>query len=183
LKHKPASDVTDQDILAFTDALSAGSPEVLPKGKPLTAKTINHNYLAALSALYKWAITRKLLTNDPTKGVKVKARPGEGKNVTTYTREQVAAILRATREPQPPRVRPETANVRRWVPWLCAFTGARVGEILWLNKDDVGFTEGIAFINIYSSPDGDGGARTVKTSESVRSVPLHPAIIKEGFLE
>ena len=181
LKHKPASEVTKQDILAFADALSSGDTKAIPSGKTLTAKTINDNYLAALSALYKWAIERGLLTNDPTKGIKIKARAGEGFNITSYTREQVAAILRATRGPQSSRIKPETANIRRWVPWLCAFTGARIGEILWLKRGDVGFTEGIAYINI--SPDEDSGARTVKTTESVRSVPLHPAIIKEGFLD
>jgi integrase len=68
------------------------------------------------------------------------------------------------------------------VPWLAAFTGARIGELLWLERKDIRFTQGVAYISIHAGSD-DGDARTVKTNSSTRTVPLHPAIIEEGFLD
>jgi len=61
-------------------------------------------------------------------------------------------------------------------PWLCAYTGARVGEIAQLRAEDVVTREGVPAINI--TPE----AGTVKTGK-VREVPLHEHLIDQGFLE
>ncbi|MGP9833370.1 DUF6538 domain-containing protein [Marinobacter sp. NSM] len=180
LKGKRAGAITKQDIWAFAEALQRGDREANPKGRALTAKSINDNYLTSLSALFSWAMKRDLLSGDPTGGVRVKARTSESRPVQAYTREQVAAILKSTRLPQGQRVKPETANIRRWAPWLCAFTGARISEILWLRKRDIQQTQGVFFIDIYAD---STGARRVKNTNSMRCTPLHPAIINEGFLD
>ena len=48
----------------------------------------------------------------------VKRRPGEGKR--SYSDEEADRILSAARL--------ETNPVLRWVPWLCAYSGARVTD-------------------------------------------------------
>ncbi|WP_461437930.1 DUF6538 domain-containing protein [Marinobacter nauticus] len=174
LKARPAAAITKHDIRAFAEALQQGNKEASPKGRALAAKTVNDNYIAALSAVYKWAIDREKLANDPTKGVRVKARASETSGIDQYTREQVATILRATRQPQPIRTKQETRNVRRWAPWLCAFTGARISEILGLKRADVSETRGVYYIRITGQ---------IKNKHSERFTPLHPAIIGEGFIE
>jgi integrase len=65
---------------------------------------------------------------------------------------------------------------KRWVPWLLAYTGARIAEITQLRKEDVKVDGDIHFIRI--TPD----AGSVKTGE-FRDVPLHPHLIELGFLE
>jgi integrase len=65
----------------------------------------------------------------------------------------------------------------RWIPWIIAHTGARVNEITVLEKQDVFEVEGHWFIHIRV---GDG--RDTKTHKS-RKVPVHRALIKEGFIE
>ncbi|RMJ05421.1 site-specific tyrosine recombinase XerD [Marinobacter litoralis] len=179
-KSKTAGDIKKQDVRAFAEALQQGDKSATPTGKALSVKSINDNYLASLSAVYKWAIERDRLTFDPTKGVRLKERGRTTLPIIQYTREEVATILTATRVKPESRVKPETANVRRWVPWLCAFTGARISEILWLKREDIQETQGIHYINI--RPDIETG-RGTKTRSSIRFVPLHPAIINEGFLE
>ena len=67
------------------------------------------------------------------------------------------------------------ASARRWVPWLCAYTGARVGEITQLRAEDVFQQDGVDAIRI--TPD----AGTVKT-RSTRVVPLHEHLLAQGFL-
>lgn len=179
-KSKAAAAVTKQDVRSFAEALRQGDKTANPNGKPLSVKSINDNYLAALSAVYKWAIERERLEADPTKGVRLKERAREKLPIIAYKREEVATILAATRVIPGTRVKSETANVRRWVPWLCAFTGARVSEILWLRRSDVQETQGVHYISI--RPDTEAG-RGIKTTSSIRNVPLHPAIVAEGFLE
>jgi hypothetical protein len=65
---------------------------------------------------------------------------------------------------------------RRWVPWLCAYTGARAGEITQLRGVDVIEQEGVNAIHI--TPD----AGTVKTGRG-RTVPLHEHLVAQGFLK
>jgi integrase len=62
------------------------------------------------------------------------------------------------------------------VPWLCAYTGARVNEITQLRTCDVLTVDGIPCIRI--TPE----AGTVKTAKK-RTVPLHPHLIEMKFVE
>lgn len=65
---------------------------------------------------------------------------------------------------------------RRWVPWLCAYTGARAGEVTQLRGKDVAKHGNIWAIQI--TPE----AGTVKTSKP-RTVPLHEHLIAQGFIK
>lgn len=65
----------------------------------------------------------------------------------------------------------------RWIPWIVAHTGARVNEITPLERRDIIEVEGHWFIHIRV---GDG--RTTKTGKA-RKVPVHRALIDEGFIE
>jgi integrase len=67
------------------------------------------------------------------------------------------------------------AAARRWVPWLCAYTGARVGEITQLRAEDVFQQDGENAIRI--TPE----AGTVKTGKA-RVVPVHEHLVALGFL-
>ena len=66
-------------------------------------------------------------------------------------------------------------ELKRWVPIICAFTGARVSEITQLRKQDIRQIDGQWVARI--TPD----AGTVK-SGGYRDVPLHPQIIEQGFI-
>jgi integrase len=62
------------------------------------------------------------------------------------------------------------------VPWLCAYTGARVGEITQSRGVDIIEQDGVKVIAI--TPE----AGTVKTRKG-RMVPLHEHLIAQGFLD
>lgn len=71
----------------------------------------------------------------------------------------------------------------RWVPWLLAFTGARLEEVCGASCDDVRQDRGVWCLDI--RPDSGAtadGARALKNAGSQRLVPLHPALVAEGFL-
>jgi integrase len=70
----------------------------------------------------------------------------------------------------------EAICVSRKRPWLCAYTGARVGEITQLRKGDVIKRDGIHALKI--TPE----AGTVKNAQA-RVVPLHQHLIAQGSLK
>lgn len=65
-----------------------------------------------------------------------------------------------------------------WVNLLLAYTGARRSEIAGLLAGDVGDEEGIPFIHIRANY-----LRGLKTKSSRRRIPLHPHLLKLGFVE
>ena len=92
------------------------------------------------------------------------------------TDDEAKTILGACLGPQPAGLAVKHALARRWVPWLCAYTGARVGEITQLRAKDIRQEDGVWVAHI--TPE----AGSVKTYEA-RSVPLHPHLIEQGILQ
>jgi integrase len=67
---------------------------------------------------------------------------------------------------------------RRWVPWLSAYTGARLEEICQALVTDVRHDKGIWYLDICGGP-----GKSLKNLGSARRVPLHSALIRDGFLD
>jgi integrase len=63
----------------------------------------------------------------------------------------------------------------RWAPWLCAYSGARAGEITQLRGQDIEQRDG--FVVLKTKPE----AGDVKGSKA-RTVPIHEHVIAQGFL-
>lgn len=174
LKGKAADQVTPQDVRRYAEHVRDGGG--LSK-RPITPKRVNEGYLAAIGGMYSWAMApgRELVPANPAHRIAVEVPVGaEGIEKRGYSREEVARILASARA--------EAVAYRRWVPWLLAFTGARVSEILNAKKAAIGQTEGVWYIHIRPNTSGTSGRR-LKSRSSARYVPLHPALIAEGFLD
>jgi len=140
-----------------------------------SAHTVKKTYLNACKTVFGWALEHKLVSRNPFADVKVTVakrkqlretqafRPAEWRVVLT-------ASLKITDTNSP------DAATCRWIPWLCAYTGARVGEIAQLRKQDVTEREGMPSLLI--TPE----AGTVKSGRS-RVVPLHEHLVSQGFLK
>jgi integrase len=107
------------------------------------------------------------LTKDPTEGLRV--RKNKPQSPGPYTDAEAAKILIAARNEARPSL--------RWAHWIMAFSGMRAGEVLQLFGRDIRSEGGIWVIDVNE----DDPTKSVKTSER-RNVPLHPALIREGFL-
>ena len=68
------------------------------------------------------------------------------------------------------------AAAKRWAPWLCAYSGARIGEITQMRGCDIEARGVLHIMKI--TPE----AGTVKTRKA-HSVPLHEHLIEQGFME
>jgi integrase len=171
LKHDDAARIRKKDLLLWRDNLV----------KTLSAKTVNDVYLSAIRTLFAWAVENERLPEDVAKDVKQPKPKKVYSRERGYTDKEALTVLKASRAYQPHadesgyvRETPQLVAAKRWVPIICAFTGARVAEITQLRGADVR-QEGADWI-IRISPD----AGTVK-SGGYRDVPLHRQIIACGF--
>ncbi|MBI5131264.1 MAG: hypothetical protein HZA66_17640 [Rhodopseudomonas palustris] len=65
-----------------------------------------------------------------------------------FVDEDALKILSASLEPSSNKMSSEMAAARRWVPWICAHTGARVNELTSLEPSDFILRDGFHCISI-----------------------------------
>lgn len=172
LKHDDASKVTAKDVIAFKDhRLSTPSPKT---GKSVSAKTVKDSNLSALKVVFGWGVSNRLIAQNPASEVTLMVGKSARLRSKDLLDEEAKAILSGALAHEQGREKWKTFQAKRWIPWLCAFTGARVGELAQLRKQDVFQWDGTWIIHI--TPE----AGTVKTDEA-RDVPLHQQIIDLGF--
>lgn len=174
LGHDEAHRVTPEDIIRFKDhRLTTPNPNT---GKPVSAKTVKASDLTAFKSVFDWAVANRKLPLNPASGVTIKLGKVQKVRERDFTDAEATAILSKTSELSKKNRLSETEQMQRWVPWLCAYTGSRVGEMVQLRKEDLRL-EGKDWI-ITITPE----AGTVKGKES-REVPLHPHLAEMGFPE
>ena len=125
--HTSAAAITEADARAWVAKL------VTPER---TASTVRAVWLPALRRVFSWAANAKQVRKNPFDDIKIdvpkKTRHRETK---AFLPAEVTLILSATLKYQEPKLAFERA--RRWVMWLCAYSGARAGEITQLRGVDV----------------------------------------------
>ncbi len=167
LGHDDATRVTPADIVAFKDMR-------LQEVKP---KTVKDSDLAALKSIFGWAVNNQKLPTNPAAGITVKIGKQKRTRDKGFTDEEAKAVLHAAWHRQPGKTeRQKLAAAKRWVPFLCAYSGARVGEMVQLRREDIQRIDQWWVVTI--TPE----AGTVKTNEARRFV-LHPHLIELGFVE
>jgi integrase len=149
----------------------------------LAPKTVSDVYLASVRTILNWAVREDRLTVNPAEHVRQEVAKKYRSREKGFTLDEGVAILRASYKyaPKPfmggaPREFAETSAAKKWVPLLCAHTGARVSEMTQLRREDVRKAGDICIVRI--SPD----AGTVKTG-LYRDVPLHKQIVDLGFVD
>jgi integrase len=162
---RSAGSITPDDAQEWADKL--GNAE-------RSASTVHDVWVGAARSVFAWAVAHKHTPRNPFKTVHVTVpRKTLSRAGKSFHADEVKTILSAALAIKDTG-RPSAAT-RRWAPWLCAYTGARVGEITQLRGVDVIEQEGVNVIRI--TPD----AGTVKTGMG-RTVPLHEHLIAQGFL-
>lgn len=122
------------------------------------ASTVN-NLLIKLMQVLDWAVANDLLTKAYT--TKLKIVKGAESDREAFTRDQVQSVM--THVAALPY-----DSWERWGVSLLAITGARVGEVAQLTKDDVTKVGDYWCININE----DGPDKSIKNKHSARVVPL-----------
>lgn len=159
--------------------------ETLPR---LSVKTQN-DYIQTLSSVFMWAKQKKFIDENPFDEVEMPAqdiRAKQGDKYLPFSITQLQAIFnipvyRGCMNNRSGRLKPGEKIFRDayfWVPLLGLYTGARLNEICQLALDDICIKEEIHIINI-----NDTDGKKVKTIAGIRNVPIHPVLLKLGFLE
>lgn len=162
LGHRDAALVSKADAVRWKEKMQA---------RKLAIPTIR-NDLSEMSAIWRWAIRNgKVAAPNPFEGVSPsKAKRAAGDLVRPYRAGEAAAVLQAARGQK---------GALRWLPWVCAYTGARLNEIVQSHKEDIESVSGVTCLRIHANDPG----RSLKNDASRRDVPLHPALVAEGFMD
>ena len=163
---RSAASITPEEAQAWTTGL------VKPPKR--SARAVDNNYLTATKTVFGWAADHKRIPRNPFEKVKVTVPKARRLREKAFRPEEWRTILKATLAITETDTPDKAA--RRWVPWLCAYTGARPGEITQLRGADVVQEDGIWALRI--TPE----AGSVKGREP-RTVPLYEHLIEQGFLK
>lgn len=145
------------------------------KLKEAAPKSVRDVWLAAPRSVCTHMINELKLTTNPFAGIKVDGvKAWKEDDERGFDEAQVLTILTGTLATPSHLTSPEMKAARRWVPWICAYTGARISEITSLWPADVEkIGEHYAFII------KEGLAK----SKRMRRVPVHMHLQSQGFLE
>jgi integrase len=162
-----AATFTSEEVKAWLDGLITGER---------TARTVNDVWRVAGRRVFGWAADQRLINHNPFADVKVPVpRKRTNRETKAFTDDEIKIILKALLALSKPQLKKGEA-LRRWVPWICAYTGARSGEITQLRGTDVIEQKGVHAIRI--TPE----AGSVKAGRP-RTVPLHAHLLEQGILE
>ena len=128
--------------------------------------------LGEIRALLSWAMSNGYVEHNVAAGVTVAKAKNVYEGRTAYDKNDLQVILGDVgrfRDREPAKF---------WLPLLAAYTGARLSELFQLTVGDVRHRDGVDLISINT----ESGKR-VKNLSSLREVPLHPELIRCGFLE
>ncbi len=161
LGHDDAARVARDDMLRWRDAT---------KDDGLTNNTWN-NRLSMLRQVFQHAATAGLIPSNPADNA-LRLKKNKTAPRAPYSDDDARRILSAARK--------ETSPSLRWAHWIMAFTGMRVGEVLQLHGADVQQDprSGVWFIDVNERSED----KSVKNAMP-RHVPIHPALMAEGFLD
>ena len=151
--------------------------------KNIPRDSIRKVWIAALSATAGFMVERRKLDQNPFLGIRVrdedasenaekekqqKEPPRKG-----FTPQETKRILTATLVAPSDFISVEMAAARRWLPWLCAYSGARVNELTSLYPDDIRqYGYGIWCMIIKPS---------LEKTAQWRKVPIHSHVIEQAF--
>ena len=171
-------------------------------GAPAQRHSEADKNLTVLREIFEFAIDKEWLASNPAQRVKVvkPARPASfaehEEGYEPFSIEELQVIFRqplytGCKDDGNGINTPGDNHPRRsrfWVPLISAFSGLRMQEILQLERADIQEADGIHFFSVNDKAVGndyqDGEyAKRLKTQNSLRKVPIHPELIKVGFLE
>ncbi|NBJ12573.1 tyrosine-type recombinase/integrase [Microvirga sp. SYSU G3D207] len=138
-------------------------------------KVINRNDLAAVKSIFRWATThqgKKLIALNPAEKIRLDEIREVASRERHFREAEVQAILDLANAETFNERNPSFARAKRWCPWLCAYSGARVSEITALQVEDIRQEQGSWVMHFGQTKSGNA-----------RTVPLHEHLIEQGFLD
>ena len=193
LKQAPSNATKKYRGLSLEGAIEAADRE--SNSDRLAPKTFG-NYLNNISSIFNFAIVKNFISGNPFQDPYLRAEflgdNQDEEEPSLYSIDELNAIFRAplytgcvddnwgfgrAGENHPRRG-------RFWLPLISLFHGLRCNEAAQLYTEDVCEEEGISCFEIRENrADGSKCDKHIKTKQSKRRVPIHPELVKIGFLD
>ena len=129
----------DRDVRQMTDVdIHAWAKHRVTEG--ITARTVNRNDLVAVNSVFNYMMTLngdRLLQHNPAAGVKLDEDVRQESRENHFRQHEIKAILTASSRVRIGGKFPRAAASRRWAPWIAAYSGARIQEIVGLRRNEV----------------------------------------------
>jgi integrase len=185
----PVDAITTANVRGFKDALlrlpavtkrshkGKTVPQIIAAkkgqdGPTLSAGTINKQ-LTAIRALLSWCRKNGYVDTNVAAQLSVPKSKNAGDGRLPYTVADMTLLLAGLKE------QGEREPSKLWLPLLAASTGARLEELGQLRVTDVRHRDGIDYISVNTDDEG----KSLKTRSSHREVPIHPELVRCGFLD
>lgn len=142
----------------------------------VSKKTARNNDLVAVQSVLNFAMTDeggKRLKDNPIQGLKIKLpRAAKSKHERRFLHEEIVSILDAANAVEMGGRYPKSAAGNRWTPWLAAYSGARIQELVSLEAEHIRKEGSTWVMDLFKT----------KMDED-RTVPIHEHVIEIGFLD
>jgi integrase len=155
---------------AVAAARALGLPTISPK-------TINDTYMALTIAMFGWANTERWTEYNAFSGLRVTDAKAPEDRRAAFTADQLATVF-GSAPWQTGEAAPSGKPSLYWGPLFGLFHGLRIGEICGLLTDEVVERDDIATLDLRPNR-----LRRLKNRASKRYIPVHPELIRLGFLD
>lgn len=162
------------DAADFNDRLPTAK-----RHKTLTAKTIDTNYFSPLRMFFReMGAQYEFRSPLADAEIRISSDATESTDRTPFTATELNLWFA--------HAAGEKRGDAKWLPLLGALTGARIGELIYLQKKDIYEVEGGHWVMDFTTDligdDGDPITRKIKNKSSRRIIALHQTFIDVGFI-
>ena len=145
-------------------------------GMPPMSTTTANGYISKMGALFRWGTREGLCDRNVAEALRLPKETHGRDARLPFSVDQLNKIVRAEIYGEPRGA----WDARQWAPLIAIFGGLRLNEICTLRCDDVEARDGVQVIHV--RPDEEG-RKKLKSRAARRVVPVHPTLVKIGFIE
>ncbi|MCL6262761.1 site-specific integrase [Craterilacuibacter sp. RT1T] len=150
----------------------------------LMSITTQNKHTNRLSSILKWAEINGLIKKNIAEGLGKTSTGKASEERNAFTNDELRLIFKCIAEKRTPKpVSRGTATVHDfhfWIPLLGYYTGARVNEIASLRPQDIKKLDDVWCIDICQQNDD---TKKTKSKAGNRVIPIHPELLRLGFVE
>lgn len=174
----PIGAVTADHIQAYKERLVASG----------VAPATGNNKLNLLRAVIRFALASRIIKTDPCDGISIKPGKGRAKARIAYERDHLAALFSSAVWSADERPVAGKGEAAYWLPLMALYSGARLEELGQMRLSDIGpetylaADDSEAVATVFRIVEDEADGLTVKNAGSIRRVPVHPELIRLGFL-
>ncbi len=170
---RPSGPLAKMTVPQILEAVSKDT--AIPR---LAQTTVNDKALGAISAVLGFAVSNAMIESNPASLVKVAMGEVQKDGRLSYALEHLNTIFRFPIFVGKDRPIGGGGEAAKWLPLLALFTGARLEELGQCTVSDCKEEAGIPFLDLTVVEDG----KKRKRNSARRRVPIHPELVRLGFL-